>query len=314
MADYSDNQLKIKNLITAVNQVQNTFQDLTAALLASPPQGFTNSIQNKLQAYIQNTVLTVEEILQRNNKNPSHLPIRSRRAYQWLNFLLDQKNFKTHLKALIQMVQTGRTLSEESFEVQFYHFSPIYKVEKNAKILLTAQESFITAPNDVLNTLLRTAFNRPTPRDRLIIRDYTTTRDYRQVREKLEYLMIPRGAFAAGNFWNLETVFSRVNQQYFEGQISKPHLVWSSSPTRRKYGHYQQDTRTVMISSSLDHPQTPPEVLDYVMYHELLHIRVGVTRTNQRRIVHSAEFKKRERAFADYTFAKAYLNRLSFKG
>jgi hypothetical protein len=314
MVIHSENRLKISNLITAVNQVQNTFQRLVEAHLAISAQDLANSIENDLQAYILNTVLAVENIFQSQNKNPAHLPIRSRRAYQWLKFLSDQNRFKTHLKALTQIVQTGRVYSKQSIQFNFYHIGPIYKVEKNNEIRLTAQESFITAPDAIFNILIQTALSRPAAQDRLKIRDYTMTKAYCQLREELEYLMIPRNSFAAGEFWNLETVFYRVNQKYFGGQISKPHLVWSSRPTRRKFGHYQQDIQTIMISSSLDKPHIPSEVLDYVMYHELLHIHLGVKRTKQRRYVHTTEFKKRESAFSDFEFAKAYLEKLSIKG
>jgi len=314
MVIYTENKLRISNLITAVNQVQKTFQHLADAHLSGSAQNFSHSMEDDLLTNIRNTVQVVEDIFQSKNRNPAHLPIRTRRAYQWLKFLSNQDRFNTHLNALIQMVQTGRDFSKESFEILFYHIGPIYKVEKKTNIHLTAQESFITAPDEIFNILIQTALKQPAAQDRLKIRDYTMTGAYCQIREELEYLMIPKGTFAAGRFWNLETVFSRVNQKYFRGQIAKPHLTWSVRPTKRKFGHYQQDIQTIMISSSLDQPQTPSQVLDYVMYHELLHISVGVKRTEQRRCVHTPEFKERERAFSDIDLAKAYLEKLSIKG
>jgi predicted metal-dependent hydrolase len=104
-----------------------------------------------------------------------------------------------------------------------------------------------------------------------------------------------------------------VNREYFNGKIQQPHLVWNNRVTKRKFGHYQWDTDTVMVSRSLDDPRVPEFVVDFVIYHELLHKKRGSVLVNQRRVVHSKSFREEESCFARYSEAQEYLNKLSQK-
>ena len=83
--------------------------------------------------------------------------------------------------------------------------------------------------------------------------------------------------------------------------------------THRKFGHYQWDTDTVMVSSSLDRPSIPEMVVDFVIYHELLHKKIGAKQANQNRIAHTREFREAEAEFLHGDKARRILNRLSRK-
>lgn len=66
----------------------------------------------------------------------------------------------------------------------------------------------------------------------------------------------------------LEESFGRVNNEYLNGLMSKPNLVWGNHSVRL-LGTYTYATDTIMISSVLR--DAPQELLDSVMYHEMLH-------------------------------------------
>ena len=53
----------------------------------------------------------------------------------------------------------------------------------------------------------------------------------------------------------------------------------------------------------------PRFVLDYIMYHELLHIKHGTTFADGRRRVHTKAFKQDEEMFERYTEARRWLDR-----
>ena len=40
--------------------------------------------------------------------------------------------------------------------------------------------------------------------------------------------------------------------------------------------------------------------MEFLVYHEMLHADIGIKNKNNRRIVHSGEFKKREKEFKQY--------------
>ena len=89
--------------------------------------------------------------------------------------------------------------------------------------------------------------------------------------------------------------------------------MWSSQLTYRKFGHYQWDIDTVMVSKTLDNSRTPRYVIDFVMFHELLHKKLGVNLVNGRRMAHTTRFRNAEKEFRQYQQAKEYLNRIAKK-
>jgi predicted metal-dependent hydrolase len=68
-----------------------------------------------------------------------------------------------------------------------------------------------------------------------------------------------------------------------------------------------------MVSVSLDHPETPVYVLDFIMYHELLHKYLGLKTINGRNYGHTPEFREAERRYPKYKEAQAYLEKLGKK-
>jgi predicted metal-dependent hydrolase len=91
----------------------------------------------------------------------------------------------------------------------------------------------------------------------------------------------------------------------------QPKLVWNRALTGSKFGHYRPSADTVMLSVSLDSSAFPGFVLDFVMYHELLHKKHAVAVVNGRRIVHSAAFRAEERKFEGYREAERLLKELA---
>lgn len=116
---------------------------------------------------------------------------------------------------------------------------------------------------------------------------------------------------ARGKHYDLERLFHRLNQQYFDGQLRRPALTWSQRRTRRTFGHYDAAHHTIVISRTLDDARVPQFVVEYVLYHEMLHIKHGVTHVNGRRCVHTPAFQEDERHFAGYDEASAWLCRLA---
>lgn len=114
-----------------------------------------------------------------------------------------------------------------------------------------------------------------------------------------------------GAFHDLAGSFERINARYFAGQLARPRLSWSTSMTRRKFGHYDHVRDAVMVSSTLDQSRVPAFVLDYLMFHELLHKKHGVRWHNGKGYAHTGEFYTEERTFERYDEAEAWLGKLA---
>ncbi len=112
---------------------------------------------------------------------------------------------------------------------------------------------------------------------------------------------------AAGRTYNLDRIFARLNRRYFDNILPKPVLSWSARPTKRILGHHDAVHDAIVISRSLDLASVPNYVVEYVMYHEMLHIKHKPRIINARRIFHTPMFRADEKLFAYYDEAIKWL-------
>lgn len=114
-----------------------------------------------------------------------------------------------------------------------------------------------------------------------------------------------------GSTHDLAESFDRVNRRYFDGCMPRPALAWSQVVTGWRFGSYEYVRDRVTISITLDAPSVPAYVLDFVMYHELLHKHFGLRWRNGQNQSHTAAFREAERRFERYREADAVLERLA---
>jgi hypothetical protein len=113
-----------------------------------------------------------------------------------------------------------------------------------------------------------------------------------------------------GHHFDLNEVFDSLNMRFFHGLLGRPILTWSAHHARRMLGHYDAAHNTIMVSRVFDRPDTPRCAIEYLLYHEMLHLKHPVRVKGGRRCVHSREFQAEERLFPQLEEAKAYLRRL----
>ena len=113
-----------------------------------------------------------------------------------------------------------------------------------------------------------------------------------------------------GDHYDLDEIFDTLNFRFFHGLMGKPLLTWSEHSARRLLGHYDSAHNTIMISRVFDRRTTPRYAVEYLMYHEMLHLRHPVKAKNGRRCVHSREFQQDEKLFPELELAKRYLKTL----
>jgi hypothetical protein len=116
---------------------------------------------------------------------------------------------------------------------------------------------------------------------------------------------------AKGEFYDLEKVFASVNAAYFQNRLAAPVLSWSRTKTRRVFGHQDSIHETIIISRTLDDERVPPFVVEFVLYHELLHVVHPAKIINGKRRMHGAAFRRDERKFARFEEAEKWLEKLA---
>ncbi len=113
-----------------------------------------------------------------------------------------------------------------------------------------------------------------------------------------------------GHHYDLDEVFECLNARFFHGLLGRPILTWSAHAARRMLGHYDAAHNTIVVSRVFDRPDTPRCAIEYLLYHEMLHLKHPVRVKSGRRCVHSREFQAEERLFPELDEAKAYLKLL----
>ena len=210
--------------------------------------------------------------------------------------------------------------SPPEVEVRFYPYanldSRIRLESGHRKMLVKVSDQLEHAPHEVQESLayvlLGKLYRKPVDRaHELRYKEFVNRADVR--RRALE-IRRQRGRKRltppAGGCYDLDAMFDALNAQYFDGELGKPRLGWSVRRSRRLLGHYDHAHHTIVISRLLDNRAVPRFVVEYVLYHEMLHLKHPVEYRSGRRCVHGPEFKSEERLFPGFEEANRYLERL----
>jgi hypothetical protein len=184
------------------------------------------------------------------------------------------------------------------------------------RLLVRMADTLAGAPESVhealAEILLSKLFRRPVPaasNDRY--RRYLNRRD---VRRSIELVREIRGRKHVnppqGQHFDLVELFEDLNLKYFFGLMARPALGWSKQVSRTMLGHYDPSHNAIVISRIFDRPGTPRLAVEYVMYHEMLHLRHPAEHEGARRCVHTRAFKDAEKQFEKLKEAKALLRKL----
>ena len=115
---------------------------------------------------------------------------------------------------------------------------------------------------------------------------------------------------ASGDYYDLDEIFEDLNRRFFHGLMGRPQLTWSRDHARNRLGHYDPAHNTIVISRVFDRPRVPRFVVEYIVFHEMLHLKHPVKLRGSRRCVHSREFIAEERAFPELEQAERFLKQI----
>jgi hypothetical protein len=115
---------------------------------------------------------------------------------------------------------------------------------------------------------------------------------------------------SAGRCHDLAAILADVNAAHlggaFDGLVGWGRATGSRRRRSIRLGSYSHVDRLIRIHPALDQPFVPRYVVEWVVYHEMLHQLVPCPRSGRRRRCHSSEFRAREAAFPDHARAAAW--------
>ncbi len=279
--------------------------------LAQAPSGDERA---ELHDSIRSASGNIESHIAEQGFEASDLTAQSRKARGWLAFFADRANFDAYVAAIDRARPGFETALEHAQRFQppglleFRSIPGLYKLcgyRDRTRIILPVP--MICFTKELLRAMAEAALSRGSKQP---ILEATLGDEYQSIQAELEALSGVEER-TAGVHYDLGESFERVNRRFFGDNLARPRLTWSRTFTGRKFGHYDPIRDTVMISSSLDHADVPAFVVDFVMYHELLHKKLGVGWRNGRQAVHTPEFKAEEMRFEQRAAAKTALAALA---
>src|SRR5260221_9544831 len=110
-----------------------------------------------------------------------------------------------------------------------------------------------------------------------------------------------------GIHYNRKKIFKNLNRRFFHGLMGRPQLTWSQNHARSSLGHYDPAHNAIVISRVFDSPRVPRYAVEYILFHEMLHLKHPVKLRGSRRCVHSREFQEEEQLFPELVRAKMFL-------
>jgi hypothetical protein len=121
----------------------------------------------------------------------------------------------------------------------------------------------------------------------------------------------PGAAGPQGRHFDLEKLFEELNTKYFDGKLHRPHIGWSNRGWRRQFGCYDPGPNHILLNRRMDRPGVPQFAVEYVLFHEMLHVKHPTRRSGCSLISHSPEFRAEEKRYEHFRPARKFLDRLA---
>ena len=205
------------------------------------------------------------------------------------------------------------------FQVEFYPYKSLTLTIRSREETTYVRFSDLLqrAPLDVLEgaaaLLLSRVYRRRAPRS--LVQAYLHYARSDRTRGRIQRMRSRRvrrvPTEPQGKHYDLGALFDRLNHEYFAGELQRPHIGWSTRSWRRQFGCYDPGPNQIVLNRRMDRPGIPQFVVEYVLFHEMLHVKHPTRRSGCTLVSHSEEFRGEEKRFPHFTVARKYLDRLA---
>ena len=205
------------------------------------------------------------------------------------------------------------------FHVEFYPYSSLVLTVRRREEAVHVRFSDLLrrAPRPVLEgaaaLLLARLFRRKAAP--ALTRPYLEYARCHRTRSRINHMRRRRvrvgSAGAQGHYFDLLKIFADLNAKYFGGTLQRPNIGWSHRAWRRQFGCYDPGPNQILLNRRMDRPGVPQCAVEYVLFHEMLHVKHPTRRSGCSLVSHSREFRQEEQRFAQFVQARKVLDRLA---
>jgi hypothetical protein len=204
------------------------------------------------------------------------------------------------------------------FEVEFYPYANLMHTirirEERARVRLS--DALRGAPLAVLESaaaiLLSRLYRRHPPIE--VLRAYREFVLMPRTRRRVARLRGARGRRVEtgprGMIYDLAPMFTGLNRRYFRSRLHRPRLGWSTRTWRAQFGCFDPALDQIVMNRWLDRASVPRYVVEYVLFHEMLHVKHPLRAARCGIEAHSLKFRMEEKQYVNYDRARKFLDRL----
>lgn len=204
------------------------------------------------------------------------------------------------------------------FEVRFFAFANLNNTIRlrQGRVLVRLSDLLEGAPDPVLHAIVHILIAKlyRQPINAAHAARYRKFTASRAMSARMHLIRHMRGRkridSPKGAHYHLEEIFDDLNRRFFHGLMARPQMTWSANHSRQNLGHYDPAHNTIVVSRILDRPGVPKYAVEYLVFHEMLHLRHPVKLRRSRRCVHPRAFQEEEKLFPHLDDAKKYLRHL----
>jgi len=309
--------LRIPNLRTSADKTHSSIYCLVFSKINDHELNTTEYEISDLHGQICSQLSIINKHCTERLGSPADLSTPSFRIYLWLKYLSHQPNLALHLSALDEFL---RILTKQKKNISVDPRDLLIKINYSGylyrrqtvqnKTILQINEVYIISPLEIKKSILSTAFSRRQSKQIHAIKAYSCTSEFKRMNELISGDPIANRISCRGEKYDLSILFNKLNKEYFRGKLSQPRLVWSSRRSIRRLGYYHPEINTIAVTQKLDDKEIPRMLVEYVLYHEMLHQHFGIKNHNGRRYAHTSVFRTAEKQFKHQKEAENLIKRL----
>lgn len=206
-----------------------------------------------------------------------------------------------------------------AFRVEFYPYASLTLTirRRDEEMIVRFSDLLQRAPMIVLEgaaaLLLGKIYRRRTPR--ALVAPYNQYAKSHRTRQRIQNMRSGRvrraSLDATGRHFDMNAMFDDLNVRFFAGALRRPQLGWSTRGWRRQFGSYDPGPNQILLNKRMDRPEVPRYVVEYVLYHEMLHVKHPTRKSGCTLLSHSPEFRAEEKLFPQFERARKALDRLA---
>jgi len=205
------------------------------------------------------------------------------------------------------------------FQVDFYPYRSLVLTirRRDDAVIVRFSDLLRRAPLEVLEGAAALLLSRVYRRhiDRALVQPYLSYARSGRTCKRISRMRRNRVRLAhvspQGRHHDLRALFDRLNQKYFSGELNRPHIAWSTRTWRRQFGCYDPGPNQIILNRRMDRPGVPQFVVEYVLFHEMLHVKHPTRRSGCSLVSHSPEFRAEEKRFEHFGIARKVLDCLA---